>query len=657
MKRIIFLIFSIILFIFAFIQAKPVEVELMKAFISPHSAAEGYLVKLANLSSKKVNIIFEASSLDELEDMKAEFPDMKTDYSAVTDVYSKYPGNFLSNNMRELLKNKSYKKVQEDAVKSLYNPLGIYISPPDKDPYLLATDFLLSNSKFLENDTKEFGGKYYSVLHAQVNSNDELEQIIEAAKGKTIYLTGTPVHSYYASKKSNIEINIICIISTLALAALCRFYFRSFKVVIPVAFSILFGFLFGYSAAALIFKKLHVLTFVFSTSLIGISLDYSLHYFLTGNDKEFKKSLTASMLTTACAFWGLLFSNIEVLRQIGIFTSFGLIGVWLFVILVLSDGEFKHNSFKKIKLPQKALLVVVFVVIAAGIFRVKFDDNIKNLYIPPKNLLAAENLYQKVFNPVTPEFLIIHGNNINEILQKTESINERENIYSVSLSNFVSSEKRQQENITLVQDLYKNDLKKYESRLGTKFEPQKPVLYNPENFPLVSEFELDKNSSFMMVNEPVKGSLNIADEISKILKRLRLECFTILPCVFAMLFLLLSIMYGIKNAFKITMPPLLGIIFTVALLSLCGVNLNLFHILGLFLILGFSLDYSIFRLNGGEKSKDAVLMSAASTAFSFLLLSFTSFKLISSLGLTLFIGITASYILSLFMIKSNHGTR
>ena len=266
-------------------------------------------------------------------------------------------------------------------------------------------------------------------------------------------------------------------------------------------------------------------------------------------------------------------------------------------------------------------------------------------------------MYQKVFNPVTPEFLIIHGNNINEILQKTEGINERENINSLSLSNFVSSEKRQQENITLVQDLYKNDLKKYESRLGTKFERQKPVLYNPENFPLVSEFELDKNSSFMMVNEPVKGSLNIADEISKILKRLRLECFTILPCVFAMLFLLLSIMYGIKNAFKITMPPLFGIIFTVALLSLCGVNLNLFHILGLFLILGFSLDYSIFRLNGGEKSKDAVLMSAASTAFSFLLLSFTSFKLISSLGLTLFIGITASYILSLFMIKSNHGTR
>ena len=118
MKRIIFLIFSIILFIFAFVQAKPVEVELMKAFISPHSAAEGYLVKLANLSSKKVNIIFEASSLDELEDMKTEFPDMKTVYSAVTDVYSKYPGNFLSNNMRDLLKKSRLQKDQDEAVKS-----------------------------------------------------------------------------------------------------------------------------------------------------------------------------------------------------------------------------------------------------------------------------------------------------------------------------------------------------------------------------------------------------------------------------------------------------------------------------------------------------------------------------------------------------------
>ena len=126
----------------------------------------------------------------------------------------------------------------------------------------------------------------------------------------------------------------------------------------------------------------------------------------------------------------------------------------------------------------------------------------------------------------------------------------------------------------------------------------------------------------------------------------------LLPCTLAVLFILLSFMYGIKNAFRISISPVLGILFTVGILSLFGECLNLFHILGLFLIAGFSLDYSIFRLNCGGESKDAVFMSAASTAFSFLLLSFTGFKLVSSIGLTLFLGITVSYILSLFIVKS-----
>ena len=63
----------------------------------------------------------------------------------------------------------------------------------------------------------------------------------------------------------------------------------------------------------------------------------------------------------------------------------------------------------------------------------------------------------------------------------------------------------------------------------------------------------------------------------------------------------------------------------------------------------FSFDYcNLYKI------KDAVFISMLSTALSFLLLSFTSFKLISTLGLTLFIGITTSYIASLFMIKSKH---
>ena len=159
-----------------------------------------------------------------------------------------------------------------------------------------------------------------------------------------------------------------------------------------------------------------------------------------------------------------------------------------------------------------------------------------------------------------------------------------------------------------------------------------------------------------MSYEKVKNSVNIADEISKILTRLRHRCFILLPCIFAVLTAYLGIIYGIKNALKISASPLLAVLFTISLLALAGKEINLFNILALFLVIGFSLDYSIFRLSGSEKSKDAVFMSMLSTAFSFLLLSFTSFKLISSLSITLCIGIIVSYILSLFMLKSKHET-
>ena len=165
---------------------------------------------------------------------------------------------------------------------------------------------------------------------------------------------------------------------------------------------------------------------------------------------------------------------------------------------------------------------------------------------------------------------------------------------------------------------------------------------------------LDTNTSFIITNNHIEGSFSVADEISKILHKLRKECLMLLLCAILTLFGFLVIIYGLKNAIKITLSPIIGIFFTVGALSILGQSLNLFNLIGLFLILGFSLDYSIFRLNGTEKSKDAVFISMLSTAISFLLLSFTSFKLISTLGLTLFIGITTSYLVSLFMIKSKH---
>ena len=90
---------------------------------------------------------------------------------------------------------------------------------------------------------------------------------------------------------------------------------------------------------------------------------------------------------------------------------------------------------------------------------------------------------------------------------------------------------------------------------------------------------------------------------------------------------------------------------SLALLGIFNQPVNLFHIIAVFLIIGFGLDYSVFRFGGAKKSADAVLISCLTSVFSFTLLALTGFKLISSLGYILAAGLIFSYIFSLVCIK------
>lgn len=653
-KRVIFILLSLIFFVFAFFQAKPVETELNKAFISPDSV----LVKLAGLSSKYLNVIIESDSEEGLEEIKYSLPEAEGfDVKEITDVYRDYPENFLTDRTKNLIEKRDYKTLEAESLERVYNPLGIYIAPPDSDPYLFATDFAMKNSG--GEEIKQFNGRFYLLKRYKINSLEDVKSFIEvqnSVKEGAIYLAGVPVHSYITSQKSALEINVICLISTFALVLLCRYYFKSIKIVIPIALSIMYGFLLGYSVSVILFHKLHVLTFVFSTSLIGISLDYSLHYFLTGKEDGFRKNLTASMLTTVFAFLTLIFSNMEILKQIAIFTSFGLIGVYLFVLIMFSeDFEFHHGKFPKINLSKykPAFLTFVILVIIFGWMRLNFNDDIKNLYKPSKNLISSEKLYKDIFNHQSSEFILVRGKNVDDILTQEENMKIKD---GVSLSNFIQSGSKQKENQKLVKQLYRENLTDYGKFLGKenieKIKNKDFKIYDVEKFPLNQEFMLDSGTSYVIVNGHRQGSISPSDEMSRHMKDLRKECLKLAPCVYAVLFILLSCFFGIKNSIKIIISPLLGVLFSVGLISLFGEQINLFNILALFLITGFSLDYSIFRLNSSSKSKDAVFMSALSTAFSFLLLSFTGFKLISTLALTLFLGITVSYLLSIFIIKS-----
>ena len=665
------------MFCFGIFRTKAINTSLIDAFVPAQTGKFEIIRNLANKSSNKLNVIFEADDKDTLEQIVESFSEEISalkeplDVESILNIYKNYPTNFLSKDYQKLIQNKKYSELASKSKELLYNPISYYVLPPDKDPFLLTTNYVLSNKKSSASDIVSVNNKFYLGLNLSVKNEDvkklyALQNKYNKRDGAKVYLTGTPIHSYITTEKSKLEINIFCTFATLALLFLCYKFFRSIKVLIPISLSILYGFFVGYSISTLFFNSIHILTFVFSTSLIGISLDYSLHYLFGNKNNEFKKSLTLSMLTTVFTFSMLYFSKIEILQQIAVFTTSGLIGTYLFVLFVLPLFKISCvlKEIKSIKVPNSIkffIIAGIVVVSATGCYGLKFNDNIQSLYSPPKKLLYAEKINKEVFGSNTPAVALIQGESIDEILEKEEKLGQildKDGSEYVALSKYISSTKQQKLNSNLIMTLYKEFLNEYAKFLDIKIieqlkkQPQK--IYNVSEFPLTSEFLLSDNTSFMLIynkSQNVKiSTLDIPTELSKISKSIRIKCLKLLPIVFSCLFIFLVIYCGFKKTLKIVTPSLLGTLFALGTISLFGMPLNLFHILGLFLIIGFSLDYSIFKVNGGKNSNSAVFISAISTAFSFMLLSFTSFKLISSLGMVLCVGIITSYILSLLLL-------
>lgn len=685
--RILYVLFFITVGLWVFTHPVKTETNLLKAVFS-NSSADETVVMLSGRYSAGINVLVEAPS-QSLTFQTAEkfynsvnkdfFKVKDFDFSEVLSEYQKYNKNLLSLSSKKKLEQKKFDEIVHESYLRLIDPFSIMLVPLNQDPFMLFDDYI----KSLDNgnlDSIEYNGKYYKVMSLEVNNQDALSPDIVNKQIKTlvdlqdeisnddvkIYLTGTPVHSYYASSRSMLEVNIICVLSFLFIIGICYFYFGNLKLLFPIALGLGAGILSGYLVCSIVFSSIHVLTFVFSTTLIGICIDYMLHYFIEKDLDNILKSLTVSMLTTVSAFAVLLFSGVELLKQISIFTMTGLFTVYSAVVLfcpfVKIETSRKNISFQIPDKIKKIFVIFVILVSVAGMFFLKFNDDIRNLYVPSKKLMSAEKLFASVTGGNRKiSFAVVSGQNIQDILEKEEIISQ--NLHSndyQALSKFVPSIKQQKMNFELRKSLYKSKLNAYAEFLSPKEKQQLLSERQGNDFleymPVFSEFLLSDNRSLMVLYD-INNSKIITDsgaeyvdvtrDITQKIRNCRISCVRMLLPIFVILFALLALIYKPKTAIKITMPSVFAALFAISLVSITGQEINLFHILAIFLIVGFGLDYSVFRASGIKSSSDAVLLSCLTSVFSFLLLAFTGFKLISSLGFILSTGLTISYLTSL----------
>ena len=692
-RLVIYVLILTILTILAFTVKGRIEAGLLKTLLPQSITNSNYIIPLTDKTASNIRVVFESTggnaNVSGLKDEfinkidKNYFEIVEYDTKGLVNEYLNSPTNFLSTKMREKLKAKKYDEIFNERFAALIDPAGIQLSPLDKDPYLVLDDFLLSNRHEVFG-INEFDNKIYDYITLKIKNeeglspdlcNKKISELIKyekelSQKENKIYLAGTPVHSYYTSQKAVFNVNVICILSTLMVVFLTYFFFRKIKILFPVGLAIICGMLAGYVATKIWFDDFQIITMVFSMTLIGIGIDYSYHYFFSKySDRVFVKNLSLSLVTTIVPFLLLYITGIELLKQISVFIVFGLIAIYLTVIFIYPVFS-KTEPVKDILLRDKWIkntLIVLFVLSFIGFFRADFNDSLNSLYTPPKKLTKAEELYNKVSGQNFSEiqYVVVKGKSIKDIIEKEEKITSEldgKGIAYTAISSFLPSEIKQKENYELVKELYKSNLSKYSAILSPiqiqrlKTAEFNYININPERYTFFNNFMLDKKTSVIFVFTDKKlsfdNSFNIKSDIQKYLRTYRIKLLKILIPVFCILVIILSVSFGFKNGVKLILPSVCGMIGATGLSLLINDGLNVFSIIALFMVLGFTMDYSIFRFAKESQTENAVFASCITTTFAFLLLSCCGFKMLSSISEILFFGILISY-LSGYLIYKN----
>ena len=253
-----------------------------------------------------------------------------------------------------------------------------------------------------------------------------------------------------AAKDSKQDISRITIGSGIGVILLLLFAFRSLHALLLPFISIALGVGFAFIATHLIYGSVHVLTIVFGASLIGIVIDYSLHYFYHGTQgnetdnserQALHRAMLLSLMTSLIGYAALSFSDLQALQKVALFSCCGLLMAWLSVIC-LGDWALRRTltTDKKVfpflvsafSRPLKLIKPVAWAAISGAVvvaatsiilFSQPFDDDPRVFFNASEALIASERKVAAVANDYEPgRYLIIHGVNDDDVYQRYEQL-------------------------------------------------------------------------------------------------------------------------------------------------------------------------------------------------------------------------------------------
>ncbi len=472
--------------------------------------------KMMSVTSQNVFVLVADEDFDKAkgvaEDVYAELKDSRNfesislynDVSAmgeITDFLYKYRSYLIDEEIADkILSDEDGTAAEDFAMEALSKAYGGFTMLPlddiDTDPFLLTEYHLQNYLTSLQNAgtamsvkdgvlASKFEDKWYimirgvlspagSKLASKNNAITEIYKACEKFPEATFVFSGTPFHSHESSNSASREISIIATVSMLAVIILLIFIFRSVRPLVYSVGSIMISLGVAVLATLAVFHKMHVITLVFGTSLIGSCIDYSLHFFTHwAANKELKSSveirnhifsgLLMAIISTGICFAILLFAPFTILKQMSFFCLTGLISSFLTTIAIypyIKLPEERGNvrftgAFTKLiyRMQQKwvgrlvIILLFAFSLISIAVFHknVRVKNNLLTLYDMKGRLLQDEITASQVIQYSPGGWFIVGGETEEQALENEEKLRRKfeemtgGQVGYVSTSSFVPS--------------------------------------------------------------------------------------------------------------------------------------------------------------------------------------------------------------------------
>ena len=241
--------------------------------------------------------------------------------------------------------------------------------------------------------------------------------------------------------------------ATIGILLLLLLAFRRWRVLLAFV-PVLVGMLFGAVACVALFGHMHVMTLVLGSSLIGVAVDYPLHYLSKSWSLKPWRSwpalrltlpgLTLSLITSCIGYLALAWTPFPALTQIAVFSAAGLIGAYLCAVCLLPallkgvqlrPAQWPLRVCESLLLCREALLkrastpVLLAVLVAfcvAGLLQLDSKNDIRQWVGAPQQLTDEAQTIARItgYQP-TSQFFLVRAADQQQLLERQNALSER----------------------------------------------------------------------------------------------------------------------------------------------------------------------------------------------------------------------------------------